>query len=316
MALSRSAIVMTTFYVISYLVDSRLYKQLTWVLVALLLLISSFGYCLQAYYLYNYIKETYPHMPIYFINIVNSISSQGPWTFLYDTNVLYFHSIQLILAFFLPFTIKTFRILVQSRVKSMALEKDNLKLELDFLRSQINPHFLFNTLNSVYSLIEDKDKTAASIVLSLAEMMRYAVYDSATSEVAVDRELTFIKSYLEIQRIRHQRRLEVHLSISHQLGSQRIPPLLLINFVENAIKHGVGKLREKSSIRIKAYRDEQGAFCFWVLNSKPSRPHEQINEGIGISNTRRRLHMLYPNTHSLLISHNETQYETMLRIWQ
>lgn len=316
MALSRNLVVIVAFYTVSYCLSVRRYTQLTWLLVVLLLLFAVMAYCLVAYYLYNYIDVAYPDMPPYFKSLVANISKHGPWTFLFDSEVMYFHGIQLIIAFFIPFIIKTFRSIFQARVKSIALEKDNLKLEIDFLRSQINPHFLFNTLNSVYSLIEDKDKTAASIVLSLSHMMRYALYDSATTEVEVDKELAFIQNYIEIQSIRHRRRLDVDLDISHQLGSQRIPPLLLINFIENAIKHGIDKLLRKAWIRIQAYRDENGAFCFVVANSKPHQPEEVTVEGIGIKNTRRRLNILYPNAHTLQISHTETQYEILLRIWQ
>lgn len=316
MALSRNAVVLVTFYSVSYFISPQRYGPLTWLLVAALLLLSVLSYCLLAYYLYNWIKLAYPDMPPYFNNIVGNISRQGPWTFLYNPDVLYFHSIQLITAFFIPFAIKGFRVVFQSRVRSIALEKDVLRLELDFLRAQINPHFLFNTLNSVYSLIEDKNKTAASIVLSLSDMMRYALYESAAPKVEIAKELSFIQNYIEIQSIRHRRRLDVHVAISQVLGPQYIPPLLLINFVENAVKHGIDKLLKQAWIRVQAYRDEQGAFCFSVINSKPFRPKEKICEGIGIQNTRRRLHILYPNAHSLQIKHTNTQYEIMLRIWQ
>lgn len=316
LALSRNILVLVTFYLVSYCINAQRYTLRTWLLVLGVMLLSVFAYCLMAYYLYRYIDMAYPDMPPYFKNIVVSVSKYGPFTFIKDLNVLYLHAVQLIIAFFIPFTIKAFRTIFQARVHSMALEKDNLKLELDFLRSQINPHFLFNTLNSVYSLIEDKDKTAASIILSLSHMMRYALYDSATTEVEIDKELAFIQNYIEIQSIRHRRRLDVDLSISHQLGSQRIPPLLLINFIENAIKHGIDKLLKKAWIRIRAYRDESGAFCFLVANSKLSQPNQVTSEGIGIRNTRRRLNILYPNAHSLQISHTETQYEVILRIWQ
>lgn len=316
LALNRNVVVIIAFYAVSYCLASRRYTTRTWLLVASVLLLSIMGYCLLAYYLYNYIKVAYPDMPSYFKNITASISARGPWTFLFEPDVLYLHVIQLVIAFFIPFTVKAFRVIFQARVRSLALEKDNLKLELDFLRSQINPHFLFNTLNSVYSLIEDKDQTAASIILSLSHMMRYALYDSSTTEVEIEKELAFIQDYIDIQSIRHRRRLQVDLDMSHHLGSQRIPPLLLINFVENAIKHGIDKLLKKAWIRIRAYRDESGAFCFLVANSKPTWPQDTIAEGIGIKNTRRRLNILYPNAHSLQISHTDTQYEVMLRIWQ
>ena len=315
MALTRNVVVVVVFYLVSYCISPRRYVRLTWLLVVLLLLFSVVVYGLLSYYLLNYINVAYPDMPPYFKKLTASVSAQGPWTMLFSMDVLYFHTIQLIIAFFIPFIIKAFRIIFQTRVRSIALEKDNLKLELDFLRSQINPHFLFNTLNSVYSLIEDKDKTAASIVLSLSHMMRYALYDSSSTEVEVDKELAFIQNYVEIQSIRHRRRLDVDLDISHQLGTQRIPPLLLINFIENAIKHGIDKLLKKAWIRIQAYRDDQGAFCFSVVNSRPSRPDDEPAEGIGIKNTRRRLNILYPNAHTLHIRQTDTQYEIMLRIW-
>ncbi|AWM32688.1 hypothetical protein DDQ68_07750 [Hymenobacter nivis] len=215
----------------------------------------------------------------------------------------------------MSFIIKLGRWAAQSRLRSLALEKDNLKLELEFLRAQINPHFLFNTLNSVYSLIEDKDKTAAFIVVSLSDMMRYALYDAATTEVDVAKELAFIQNYIEIQQIRHRRRLAVELDIAPDLGPQRIPPLLLINFVENAVKHGVDKLRHDAWVRIRAYRDERGAFCFAVANARPAQAGADIHEGIGTRNTRRRLDILYPGAYALQTSHTATQFDILLRLW-
>ncbi|AHJ95788.1 sensor histidine kinase [Hymenobacter swuensis] len=314
-ALDKNVVVLISFYLISYCIALKLPTPQIWGLVLGVLTIALICYSLLAYYTYNYINTTVPTMPLYFKNLVRSLSKQGAWTFLRDPEVLYFHFEQLVLAIFVPLIIKAFRAAFQSRIKSIALEKDNLKLELNFLRSQINPHFLFNTLNSVYSLIEDKDRTAASIVFSLSNMMRYALYDSNTTEVEVDKELAFIKNYIEIQTIRHSRRLEIEMDISHQIGHQSIPPLLLINFIENAIKHGVDKLIKKAWIRIKAYRDETGAFCFSVVNSKPPQSGEEVREGIGIRNTRRRLNIIYPALHSLEIKQSETQYAVLLKIW-
>ena len=167
----------------------------------------------------------------------------------------------------------------------------------------------------MYSLIEDKDKTAAFIVVSLSDMMRYALYDAATTEVDVAKELAFIQNYIEIQQIRHRRRLAVELDIAPDLGPQRIPPLLLINFVENAVKHGVDKLRHDAWLRIQAYRDELGTFCFAVANGRPSQAGDEIREGIGTRNTRRRLDILYPGAYSLQTSHTATQFDTLLRLW-
>ena len=259
-ALSRLGVVLAAFYAISYLFSRKPAGKFNWLLVVGLAVFVVNAYCLIVYYEYGYVDSNYPGLPASFHSVAVDISQQGPWTFIKTPVIFDFIGNQLVISCLLPFAIKGTRSLVQSRLRSLALEKDNLKLELEFLRAQINPHFLFNTLNSVYALIEDKDKTAAFIVVSLSDMMRYALYAAAATEVDVAKELAFIQNYIEIQQIRHRRRLEIALEIAPDLGPQRIPPLLLINFVENAVKHGVDKLRHDAWVRIRAYRDEQGAF--------------------------------------------------------
>ena len=314
-ALSRMGFAVATFYLLSVCVQ-RVRSKPTAVLLAVVLLgLAAVGYCLLHYYLYNFINARMPDLPGYFHKLVKSVSAQGPWTFLKSPDVLYFYGMQIVIALFLPFTIKASRVIFQAHLRSLALEKDNLKLELEFLRAQINPHLLFNTLNSVYSLVEDKDQTAAAIVLSLSNMMRYALYDSATTEVDVAQELAFIEEYLDIQQVRHQRRLTIDVQIAPELGPQRIPPLLLITFLENAVKHGVDKLLRDAWVRVQAHRDEQGTFCFAVTNAVPPHLGEAPAEGVGLQNTRRRLSLLYPNAHSLQVSHTATQYQILLRLW-
>ena len=311
----RYGTVLATFYLASYCIGHKWSGWLVGALLFLLPVLSLLSYSLLTYYLYNYVNSIFPDMPPYFKNVVKAISERGPWTFLFSIDVLYIQGVHLVIGFFIPAVIKVFRATYQSRIKGIALEKDNLKLELEFLRAQINPHFLFNTLNSVYSLIEDKDKTAALIIVSLSDMMRYALYDAAATEVDVAKELAFIQNYIEIQQIRHRRRLEVALEIAPDLGPQRIPPLLLINFVENAVKHGVDKLRHDAWVRIQAYRDELGTFCFAVANARPAQAGAEIHEGIGTRNTRRRLDILYPGAYSLQTSHTATQFDILLRLW-
>ncbi|WP_161599484.1 sensor histidine kinase [Hymenobacter nivis] len=314
-ALSKWGVIAGAFYATMYVLHRAYSPLLKLLLVATAWCLTIVSYDLVSYYLYNYINDTVPKLPTYFHNIVKGISVKGPWTFLYDRNAFYLHFLQLNIGLFIPVIIKLGRWAARSRIKAIALEKDNLKLELEFLRAQINPHFLFNTLNSVYSLIEDKDKTAAFIIVSLSDMMRYALYDAATTEVDVAKELAFIQNYIEIQQIRHRRRLEVELEIAPDLGPQRIPPLLLINFVENAVKHGVDKLRHDAWVRIRAYRDELGTFCFAVANARPVQAGADVREGIGTRNTRRRLDLLYPGAYSLQTSHTATQFDILLRLW-
>lgn len=307
--------VLPTFYAISFAVHRARTNGAAW-LSGLAVLLVSFGfYCLSNYYLYVYLAAAYPDMPVYFYRLVGNLSRQGPWTFL-QGELLYYHATRFVLLLFLPFALQSGRALVQARVRTLALEKDNLQLELEFLRSQINPHFLFNTLNSVYALVEDKDQTAATLVLALAGMMRYALYDSAVPQVEVGRELAFIREYLAIQQIRHQQRLRLDVQLAPDLGAERIPPLLLVTFLENAIKHGVDQLLQDAWVRVRAYRDEEGTFCFAVSNTMPpTASADPTAEGIGLRNTRRRLALLYPATHSLQISTEATQHHVLLRLW-
>jgi hypothetical protein len=307
--------VLLTFYTVSFAVHRARTSGAAW-LRGLTILLISFGlYCLSNYYLYGYVAAAYPDMPAYFHRLVGNLSQHGPWTFLHN-GLLYYHATRFLLLLFLPFALQSGRALVQARVRTVALEKDNLQLELEFLRAQINPHFLFNTLNSVYALVEDKEQTAATLVLALAGMMRYALYDSAVPHVAVGRELAFIREYLDIQQIRHQRRLRLDVQLAPDLGAQRIPPLLLVTFLENAIKHGVDQLLHEAWVQVRAYRDETGTFCFAVSNTMP--PITNVGppaEGIGLRNTRRRLALLYPTTHSLQIRTDATRHHVLLRLW-
>ena len=307
--------VILTFYSVSFAVHRARTSRAAWLSGLTILLGSFLLYCLSNYYLYVYLAAAYPDMPVYFHRLVGNLSQRGPWTFL-QNGLLYYHATRYLLLLFLPFTLQSGRALLQARVRTLALEKDNLQLELEFLRAQINPHFLFNTLNSVYALVEDKDQTAATLVLALAGMMRYALYDSAVPQVEVGRELAFIREYLDIQQIRHQRRLRLDVQLASDLGAQRIPPLLLVTFLENAIKHGVDKLLHEAWLQVRAYRDETGTFCFAVSNTMP--PTQDLGppaEGIGLRNTRRRLALLYPATHSLQIHTDATQHHVLLRLW-
>lgn len=307
-------IIVAFFYFVSYLIrlkESNL-KIGFYIFLSLVALLLSYG--IMVYYLYNYIN-IHQVMPPYYQRFVLNISAAGPWTFIRNGDVFSFHFEQLGLALFLPFTIKVFRVAFQSNLQKLKLEKDNLALELNFLRSQINPHFLFNTLNSVYSLIEDKDETAASIIFSLSNMMRYALYDSNITEIEASKELNFIKSYIDIQNIRHSKRLSVEMDFPENISGFKLPPLLLINFVENAFKHGVDKITRDSWIKIKAFINNSNEFCFEISNLKPESKNQDVKGGIGVSNTKRRLDILYPERHLLEIIEDNLTYNLSLKIW-
>jgi sensor histidine kinase YesM len=177
--------------------------------------------------------------------------------------------------------------------------KEKLQAELSYLKAQINPHFLFNTLNSIYALAIDKSDHTATAVVKLSGMMRYVLSEAHRDLVSLQKELEYISGYIELQRLRLDDSVQLHFAITGEVRDLRIAPLILIPFVENAFKYGVNPEEDSNiSIGIDITGDE---LHLSVLNHKVTvQPAEE--SGLGISNTRHRLSLLYPGQHDLHIS--------------
>ena len=198
--------------------------------------------------------------------------------------------------------------------ENIVLEKEKTEFELSFLKAQVNPHFFFNTLNNIYSLIEDKDEVAANIVLKLSDLMRYTLYESNNISIPLARELQFIQDYIKLERIRHKEHVLIETDISLAPNRLEITPLILITFVENAFKHGVNNTIDASSVRISA-AVEDNTLTFVVKNSKPSKlKREIVQGGIGLMNVRRRLDLLYSNHYQLVIQNQPSSYTATLTV--
>lgn len=208
--------------------------------------------------------------------------------------------------------------IINLRTKNLLLEKDKLNLELDLLRSQVNPHFLFNTLNSVYSRIFDTDENAADLVLRLSELMRYNLYEANSPKIALDKELAYIQNYLDLERNRlADRNVVIDYEQSGRFSAYQITPLLLITFVENAFKHGIKVATEPAYIQVRVYLAED-QLTFQVENSIPdkrtiSEPNKKSG-GIGLDNVRRRLDTLYNGHYELAVRSTNSIYEVTLVI--
>jgi two-component system LytT family sensor kinase len=193
-------------------------------------------------------------------------------------------------------------------------ENERLKSELSFLRSQISPHFMFNVLNSIVSLSRRKPEMVEPVVIKLSELMRYMIYETNDSKVSIDKEFNYLESYIELQRLRFGN--DIKIDFKHQLNSipSSIEPMLLIPFVENAFKHGVGMV-ENPSIEIEL-TDDRKALFFSVSNkvSKQNSEKKDENSGIGLANVRRRLELLYPDKHELTIHEKADSYHIELKI--
>jgi two-component system, LytTR family, sensor kinase len=185
--------------------------------------------------------------------------------------------------------------------------------ELALLRSQVNPHFLFNTLNNIYSLVYRKSDDAPAAVMKLSSIMRYMLYDSASEKVPLEKEIEYLKSFIELQNLRVKYPDYVSLKIDGDPTGQFIAPMLLISFVENAFKHGSKNHRPGIIIQLSILKEQ---INFEVLNylKKAQPAQDEPPSGKGLANIRRRLELIYPDKHKLLISEEEDTFRINLEI--
>ncbi|MGM9477446.1 sensor histidine kinase [Pedobacter sp. GSP4] len=188
------------------------------------------------------------------------------------------------------------------------LKEEVVKAELSFLKSQINPHFLYNTLNYVYSLAIPVSDKLANAVLRLSDLMRYTLNDSPDGKVALDKEVEYLESYVALFKMRFEPKFYVDF-ITEGIADQKIASLILIPFVENAFKHGVVN-DETQPVRIKL-KVQHKRLSFEVSN-KISHAQKDHSSGVGMVNIHRRLDLIYPEKHELLISNNGNTYKSTL----
>lgn len=192
------------------------------------------------------------------------------------------------------------------------LENEKLNAELAFLKSQINPHFLFNSLNNIYSLAYQKSEQTPTAILKLAEIMRYMLYESNEDTVLLTDEIDYLHNYIELQKLRVKGDSFVDLDVQIDRTDHRIMPLLLISFLENAFKHGVSADALKP-IRI-TINVTNGRLHFKVENAK-SHSNKDQTRGIGLINLKRRLQLGYPDRHTINIVESEHHYSSELFLY-
>jgi two-component system LytT family sensor kinase len=219
--------------------------------------------------------------------------------------------------FFVCAVSTTYRILgdrLRAEQKINELENEQLKTELSFLRSQVSPHFMFNVLNNIVSLSRKNSDQVESTVIKLSSLMRYMLYESDAEKVSLDREVEYLKSYIDLQKMRFGSDLQVSFEVNNASTRNFIEPMLLIPFVENAFKHGVVSAGGPGiTIQLKTWEEE----LLFVVNNKfnPDSVEEKDNSsGIGLNNVRRRLNLLYGENHSLEISQKADTFTVILKL--
>ena len=197
------------------------------------------------------------------------------------------------------------------------LQSQNLQSELKFLKSQINPHFFFNTLNNLYALTLKKSDLAPEIVLRLSEMMRYMLYESNEKEVSLENEINYVINYIELEKLRQGTAFKINFDVEGDSSGQKIAPLMFIPFLENSFKHGLDNQIKSGFVNIKM-RLNEASVELDIENSKPpslpSSLKPKKSGGIGLENVKRRLKLLYPGRHDLDIIEKPNSYKVLLNI--
>ncbi len=197
--------------------------------------------------------------------------------------------------------------------QKIEMEKDKLSMELTFLKQQINPHFVFNSLNSIYSLSISKSELTSSTILKFSSILRYVLYESENAKVFLKEELDFLNDYVELQKLRLTNKVRVEFEIIGDTENHKIESVLLVPFFENAFKYGVDNVNN-SFIAIKILIDGHKLFLF-ISNKIVVFPLSNKNDsGIGIKNIKRRLEILYPGSYSLNISNNNDVFSIILEL--
>jgi LytS/YehU family sensor histidine kinase len=189
------------------------------------------------------------------------------------------------------------------------------KFELELLKAQLNPHFFFNTINNIYSLVLKKSDEAPAALMKMSEIMRYMLYDSKAEKVPLEKELEYLDDYIELQKLRFTDPGFIEYTVKGELDKHQVPPMLLLSFVENAFKHGKKRVTNPGIIiRVEAsMRRLNFVVSNYIIETETTERIEHT--GIGLKNIRRRLELLFPGSHDLTITARDGRYNVNLNIY-
>jgi len=201
--------------------------------------------------------------------------------------------------------------LQQEHIRKIELEK--LNTELEYLKSQINPHFLFNSINTIFFQIDRKNITARDTLSRFSDMLRYQLYECNGHAIAIEKEVEYVRNYVELQRLRKDENYEIEFQCQESVRNFAIAPLLLIPFVENAFKH-ISHFSDRPNRLCIKLRFDAPEFVLSINNTKDGFARGGERGGIGLKNVGRRLDLLYPNRHTLEVDHLADEFKVTLRI--
>ncbi len=215
----------------------------------------------------------------------------------------------LILAYYLVLIIAGIAWFIYQMISFFRLKTEKKKTELLHLKSQVNPHFFFNTLNNIYGLIETDTEKAKKLILTLSDMMRYSIYEGEKDTVLISAEITYLQKYIELHKMRYHKAINVTLD-AEIVVDHEVMPLLFIILLENAFKHGIENMRNGAYATIHVESNQDQVIFTVVNNFDPSTLNEV--DGIGLKNLKRRLEIVYPDRHTLSLTHSGDVYRASL----
>lgn len=334
----------SVFYLLGYVVFPRfLYTRNFFSLIISLIIVFLLVHLTNYYEIKHLaaITNGSEYNPIYISKLWDFYQARGHWVSCFVNFDIAYTDYAWSLYYITPLlAIKVMRDIINSRTKNMQLEmerlqlektnlnlqtqslqlqKNNLNLELSFLKSQINPHFLFNTLNAIYTKTVDVDEQAADLVLKLSDLMRYSLYESSKESVVLASEVGYIENYLDLERARFSDKVTINYQLEGNPAEYLIAPLLLVSFVENAFKHGTAKSKYASYVDLSIVLNNN-TLHFRIKNNIPqnSRLENRVRKenvgGFGLSNTSKRLQLLYPDKHKLSVQQTESEFSVDLEL--
>ena len=208
--------------------------------------------------------------------------------------------------------IKLMKCFYEKQQAALVLEREKVNAELQMLKAQLHPHFLFNTLNNIYSFTQDVSEKASGMIMGLSQLLRYMLYECNKPLVPLDKELHMIHDYLALERIRYDEQLDIALQVPVLPARLMIAPLMLLPFLENAFKHGASRMTEHPWISLSVTVSDR-LMIMKLINGKPAGQYDAA-PGIGIANVRKRLESLYPDAHELQIIDEEEMYIVNLKM--
>lgn len=227
-----------------------------------------------------------------------------------DIVMLFFN---LFFVVFIAIAIKFYKRWNEKDFQEQKMQKEKVEAELQMLKTQINPHFLFNTLNSIYVLAMKQSEQTANTVMKLSDILDYILYRIDTPKIAIANEIKIVENYIELEKIRFSNRVDLNFTTELKSQEIQIPPMLIIPFIENAFKHGVAKSVDKSWIKI-SIEETDGGLNILVANSKTQSKADDKTGGIGLMNVKKRLSLLYKEKYQLNIFEKQMQYTVSLSI--